>query len=257
MGVRGAAISNVISQALGTIILITILMKGRSRLKLARKDFQPVPKIIWRIVKIGLPALLMNVQRSFGNLILTWIIAPFGTLAIAAHSLASRVEMFVFMPGMGIAMGSGVMVGQNLGARQPQRAEKSAWLGVAVVEAFMLACSIAILIWADQVMGIFTPDPELIQIGSLFLRIATASYAILSISSVLQNCIAGAGDTLPNMIISIATIWLVQIPLSIFLPKIGGLGVYGVRWAIVASTVVGTIAYLIYFKQGRWKHKKV
>jgi putative MATE family efflux protein len=257
MGVRGAALSNVVSQSLGAIILLTLLMQGRSRLKLSIKDFYPVPRTLWRIIKIGLPALLMNVQRSFGNLILTWFIAPFGTLAIAAHSLASRIEMFVTMPPMGIGMGAGVMVGQNLGARQPQRAERSAWLGMGVVEVIMLTFSTALLIWANQIMGVFTRDPELIKIGSLFLRIATASYVIFGISSVLQNCIAGAGDTLPNMIISIATIWLVQIPLALLLPKTGNLGVYGIRWAIVAATFVGAIVYLIYFKRGRWKKKKV
>jgi Na+-driven multidrug efflux pump len=78
----------------------------------------------------------MNLQRSFGNLILTWFFAPFGTIAIAAHSIAARVEMFIFMPSMGLGSGAGVLVGQNLGARKPERAEKSAWLAMGIVEVY-------------------------------------------------------------------------------------------------------------------------
>jgi putative MATE family efflux protein len=257
LGVAGAALSNIISQVLGAIILLVVLARGRSRLKIAWADLRPDPAMIWRIVRIGIPALLMNVQRSLGNLLITFFIAPFGTLAIAAHSLATRIELFITMPTFGLGMGAGVLVGQNLGAHLPQRAEKSAWLATAIVEAFLLACSIAILVWANSIMSIFTPDPSLISLGALFMRIAAAAYTVLAVSSVLQSCIAGAGDTLPNMIISIAAIWLVQIPLAILLPRVGGLGVYGVRWAIVAATFVGSTAYWLYFRSGRWKTKKV
>ena len=93
--------------------------------------------------------------------------------------------------------------------------------------------------------------------GSLFLRVATASYVILAFVLVLQSSIAGAGDTLPNMIISVAMIWAIQLPLAFLLPRITGLGVLGVRWAVVASTIAGTIAYVVYFLLGRWKTKKL
>ena len=199
----------------------------------------------------------MNLQRSFGNLILTWFMAVFGTLAVAAHSLISRIEMFLLIPGMALGSGAGVLVGQNLGAGQPQRAERSAWLAVGFVGTFILGCSIIILLWAENIIGVFTTEPDLVEIGSIFLRIATAGYLMMSLGSVLQHCIAGAGDTIPNMIVSIVMIWAVQIPLAYFLPRITDLGVYGIRWAMVASTFVGLTAYVSYFVLGRWKAKKV
>jgi putative MATE family efflux protein len=257
MGVSGAALSNIISQVLGTFLILWLLLGGKTRLHLSRKDFRLDLNVIWRMLKIGVPALVMQFQRSFGNFVLTWLIAPFGTLAIAAHSLATRIEMFVVLPGMGFGQGAGVLVGQNLGAGQPERAEKSAWMALGILEAVMLVFSGAILLWAENIIGIFTTDPSLIEIGATFIRIASAAFAIIGFVSVLQSCIAGAGDTVPNMLISIFMIWVIQMPLAFILPKITDLGVLGVRWAIVGGTATGVIAYIIYFKLGRWKLKKV
>jgi putative MATE family efflux protein len=257
LGVRGAALSNVISQILGAGLGLWLLFRGHTRLRLTLSHFRFSPNIIWHILKIGVPALVMNLQRSLGDIALTLFIVPFGTLAVAAHSLASRVDMFLSLPGMGLGSGAGVLVGQNLGAHQPERAERGAWLAVGFVEAFMVACSIVILLWAENIIGIFTTEASLIRLGSIFLRIATGSYLILALVFVLQSCIAGAGDTIPNMIINIGMIWVVQLPLAFLLPCITDLGIFGVRWAIVASTFAGTIVYVTYFKLGRWKTKRV
>ena len=257
MGVSGAALSNVISQGLGAIICLWLLFGGYTRLHLKKANFRVDFNVIWRILKIGIPALVMNIQRSFGTFILTWLIAPFGTIAVAAHSLASRLEMFVMMPGMALGMGAGVLVGQNLGAGQPQRAEKSAWMAVGILQAFMVICSVAVLVWARTIMGIFTTDIELLEISTVFIRISVATFFVMSIATVLQSCIASAGDTVPNMIISIAVMWVTQIPVAFLLSRYTDLGFYGIRWAMVISTIVGTIVYFAYFRTGRWKLKKV
>jgi Na+-driven multidrug efflux pump len=196
-------------------------------------------------------------QKSLGDLVLMWIIVPFGTLAVAAHSLAFRVEMFLFAICIGLGGGAGVLVGQNLGAGQPKQAERSGWMAVGFVEAIMVVCSAAILLWAENIIGIFTTEPGLVEIGSIFLRIATASYLLAAFVYVLQFGIAGAGDTLPTMVISIAMIWVVQLPLAFLLPQVANLGVYGVRWAIVAGILSGAVLYVAYFVLGRWKAKKV
>jgi Na+-driven multidrug efflux pump len=167
------------------------------------------------------------------------------------------MDMFLLLPGMGLGSGAGVLVGQNLGAHQPERAERGAWLAVGFVEAFMVTCSIVILLWAENIIGVFTTEASLIQLGSTFLRIATGSYLVMALVSVLQSCNAGAGDTIPNMIINVGMIWVVQLPLAFLLSRATDLGVFGVRWAIVASTFTGAIAYVTYFRLGRWKAKKV
>ncbi len=178
-------------------------------------------------------------------------------LAVAAHSLYQRVLMVLFLPSWALGMGAGVLVGQNLGAGQPGRAERAGWLATGFVEAIMLIASLAILLWAEGIIHIFTTEPSLVEIASVFLRIATAGFIIAGLVTVLQQSISGAGDTLPPMIIGLVMIWLVQLPLAYFLSQVTTLGVYGVRWAIVAGMVVGGVAYVIYFRAGRWKRKRV
>ncbi len=257
LGVSGAAMTNVLSQSLGTALGLWVLFSGRSRLRLTLKNFRLDLGIIWRIVKIGVPASIMSMERTFGNLVLMWFMAPFGTLAVAAHTLIQRVQAVFRMPCMGLGHGAGVLVGQNLGAHQPERAEKSGWLAAGLAEGFTLTASVVILLWAEGIIRIFNAEPGVVELASTFLRIQAAGYLVMGLYFVLQNCISGAGDTLPPMLVTLLNFWLVQIPLAFFLPKVTNLGVYGVRWAIVAGLVVGAIAYTTYFRQGRWKHKKV
>jgi len=257
MGVSGAALANVAGYGVGMALGLWALFSGRSRLRLTLTEFRLDFNIVWRIVKIGIPASVMGVQRSFGRLALTWFMVPFGTLAVAGHTLCQRIEMILFMPSMGLGVASGVLVGQNLGARQPERAEKSGWLAVGLVCGFMAVCSGVILLVPDSIIAIFSTDAGLVEITCTFLRIAVAGFSVLGFVAVLQQCVSGAGDTLPPMLISLAMAWLVQLPLAFFLPRIADLGVYGVRWAIVAGMVVGAVAYVAYFRLGRWKRKKV
>ena len=257
MGVNGAATTSVFSQGLGASLGLLVLFSGRTRLKLTLKNFRIDPGIIWRLLKVGIPAAITAMQRTLGNLVLIWITAPFGTLAVAAHSLNQRVEMFLQMPAMGLGQAAGVLAGQNLGARQPERAEKTGWLAAGFLSGVFLIISLAVLLWAESIVRIFDNDPALIVIASMFLRIACANWVVMGLTNVFQQCVNGAGDTMVPMVIMLVNMWLMQIPLAFFLPRITDLGVYGVRWGIVAGTVAAAVIYTIYFRLGRWKHKSV
>ncbi|OGO24413.1 MAG: hypothetical protein A2Z28_08335 [Chloroflexi bacterium RBG_16_51_9] len=257
LGVTGAAVTNVLSQGLGAAIGLWFLFSGRTRLRLSLRNFSFDGKTIWRIIKIGFPASIMGMERTLGNLLLIRFMSPFGTLGVAGHTLNQRIEMFVAVPAMGLGQAAGVLAGQNLGAKQPERAEKTGWQGAGLLSVMMLVISIAILIWAEKVILIFSSNPELVETASAFIRIAAAGYLLMGFTSSLQQCISGAGDTLVPMAITLLNMWLVQIPLAYFLPKMTNLGVYGVRWAMVAGMVTAAIAYTIYYRFGRWKRIKV
>ena len=257
LGVTGAAVANLVAYTLGMSFGMWFLFSGQSRLRLTLRNFRLDPNIIWRIVKIGIPASVMGVQRTFGNLVLMWFLVPFGTLAVAAHTLCQRIEMILFMPSMGLGIAAGVLVGQNLGAHQPERAERSGWQAVGLIQAFMIASSLAILLWAENIIGVFSTEPELVRIAGIFLRIASTGFAVLGLVTVLMQCLSGAGDTLPAMLISLLMVWVVQVPLASFLPELNNLGAYGVRWAIAAGLLVAAVAYTVYFRLGRWKRKRV
>jgi len=257
LGVTGAALTNVLSQALGLTLAFWVLFSGRTHLRLTMQNFHVDFRMIWRIVRIGLPASVMATQRGLGHLVLTMFMVPFGTLAVAAHTLWQRVEMVVVMLNMGIGIGAGVLVGQNLGANNPERAERSGWLALGLSQAFVVLCSIAILLWTENIVRIFNTEPNLVATASSFLRIAATGYFVISSVVVLENCISGAGDTVPPMLFEITQRWIIIVPLAFFLPNIAGLGMYGVRWAIVAGMVLGAFIYATYFWLGRWKRKRI
>ena len=186
-----------------------------------------------------------------------WLIVPFGTLAVAAHTLLTRIDTMLFLPSLGLGVAGGVLVGQNLGAKQPEQAAKSGWLAAGLAEIFMVICSVDILLFPEVVIGIFSTEPDLVEITADFLRIAVAGYLVLGLTAVLQQSISGAGDTIPPMLISLALVWGIQLPLALIVLRITDFGVYGIRWAIVTGMVAGAMAYIVYFRTGRWKRKKV
>ncbi len=258
MGVSGAAVTNVASQTIGTALNLWFLFSGRTRLKLDLKDFRIDFRMIWRIVRIGFPALMSGLQRNLSQFVVMYLVAPFGTVAVASHTINQRIEMIMMMPAMAFGMTSGVLMGQNLGAGKPERAGKSAWLAIGMVEVWVIIASLIILFWAENIVSIFNSEPEVVEMASMFLRIAAAGYFVLGFQAVTANSLTGAGDTMPVMITAIITTWLITVPLAFFLPKwIPELGVYGVRWAMVSGVVVPAIVLTIYFKMGRWKRKRV
>jgi putative MATE family efflux protein len=257
MGVTGAATTAVFSQGIGASLGMWFLYSGRTRLHLNFRHFRVDFPMILRLLKVGIPASVTAMQRTLGNLVLIIIIGPFGTLAVAAHSLNQRVEMFLQMPAMGIGQAAGVLAGQNLGARQPERAVKTGWTAAGILTVAFMMISVAVLIWAEAIVRIFDDDPALVVVAAAFLRIACANWVVMGLTNVFQQCVNGAGDTVVPMIVMVVNMWLMQIPLAYFLPRMTGLGVYGVRWGIVAGTVAAAVIYTIYFRAGRWKTKRV
>ncbi len=257
LGTSGAALTGVFSQGIGAAIGLWFLFSGRTRLRLTLRNFDFDLPVIWRFVKLGLPASVSGMERSFGQLFVTWFVVPFGTSAVAAHALLQRLDQFMHMPSQGLGIGAGVLAGQNLGAGKPQRAEKTGWFGAGLYTGIMLIGSLGVWFWAENMVRIFSTEPGLVEIGSAFLRIEIVSYMMMGFASVLQQCLNVAGDTLVVMAIVLVTMWAGQVPLAFFLSRFTSLGVYGVRWAIVSAMVMRALSYAIYFKLGRWKRKKV
>jgi len=176
---------------------------------------------------------------------------------VAAHTVHQRIEGILVMPNLAIGMAAGILAGQNLGAGQPERAAKTGWRAVGFAEAIFFIGSVIMLLWAENLVRIFSSNPGVVELCSDFLRIATAGYIMLGLLLVLMQCLTGIGDTMPPLIISLIGMWVIQLPLAYFLSKSTGFGVYGVRWATVTGTVFRAIAYVTYFLAGRWKRKTV
>ncbi len=272
MGVSGAATTNIISQGIALVFSLWFLFKGRSlyfagrrwpflalgtgRLKPTLQRFRVDLTVIRRIVRIGIPASVMGMQIALGQFVLIKAISPFGMLALAAHAVSQRVEIVLVMPVLGLGMAAGVLAGQNLGAGKPHRAERSGWLAAGLAEAWLVVFCLVLLVLAEPIFRVFNAEPALVLIGADFLRIAAAGYAFIGVVIVLQSCLSGAGDTVWAMIFSLLIMWGVQVPLAFVLPEVTDLGVYGVRWAMVIAMAVGAVAYMTYFRMGRWKRRQ-
>jgi len=224
---------------------------------LTMKNFRFDWKMIWRITKIGIPASLMGTERASANLLLMWFIVPFGTAAVAAHSLLERIDNFIRMPAMGMGNAAGVLAAQNLGAKQPERAEKTAWLAVTIFTGVMFFISLVVWFWPQYVVGIFNTEPELVEIAVIFLKIQIVHFMVSGVTLVLMSCLNGVGDTWAPTLNTLVTLWGVQMPLAFFLSRYTPLEVAGVRWAMVIAVVVRAAVYVVYFRTGRWKQKEV
>jgi len=257
MGVSGAAMANVIAQGIGLIIGLNILFSVGTRISLTMNDFKIDIHIIWRIIRIGIPASIMGMQRGLGQLILMALIVPFGTTAVAAHTVLHRIEMIMAMISMGLGIGAGTLAGQNLGAMKPDRAEKSGLYACGITEIIMIFSSVLLFIWPEHVVRVFGTDPILVETSSMFLRIAVAGFIVMGLGPMFMQFFSGVGDTIFPMIVSLINTWVMLLPVAYLLSEITDLGANGVRWAMSGGMIWPSIAYMIYFKIGKWKKKEV
>lgn len=257
LGVTGAALTGIISATLGAAIGLWILVSGKTRLTLKFRGFHPDFNLIWRVIRVGIPASITGMERTFGQLVMTGFVVPFGTLAVAAHSLTQQIDQFINIAGSGVGQASGILAGQNLGAGKADKAAKSGWLGIIIFTSIMALGSIALWFWGRNIIGVFTKDSGVLDIGVVFVRIQIITYLFLGCSTVLQQCLNGVGDTITTMIVVLVSMFAIQVPVAYLLSNYTPVGVYGTRWAIAIGTVAMAIVYVTYFRLGRWKRKKV
>jgi len=255
--IKGAALATVIARGIGMFIILIILLKGYSYIHIRLKNLKLKFDILWRIIKIAIPGSLQMAIRSTSGLIIMSIAVLYGTCALAAYGIGLRINMIVMMPGFGLGAATATLVGQNLGAKQPQRAEKSAWVALMYYEVIMIVIGSLFYLFAPKIIYIFNNNPEVIQEGVSFLRIVTLSYIFLAMSIVLHQSLHGAGNTVPPMIITAIALFAVRIPLAYFLPRLFPLNTSGIWLAIALSSILEGSVVAFWFRAGRWKEKKI
>ncbi len=257
MGIEGAAVATVITRLLAALAGIYILSSGRVGLKLRLCHFKPEPDMIKRIIKIGFPAAVGDSGLAIAISILTRIVAGFGTFTIAAYGIANRITSLIRMPAMGIGRATGVIVGQHLGADQPDQAEKTAWISTGIILGVMLVMATIMLFTSDFLVGIFTDEKEVIIIGSQYLKIVGFAFTFLGAQIVLSGALSGAGKTVQQTFFRLLTLWAFQIPLAYIFAHFLGWGSEGIWWGIFAAKFLGTALLVIWFLRGTWKTKVI
>ena len=246
-GVRGAAIATTIGRGVGVCFQLYHLFKGSGAIHILKKYFVPHPEIIRSILKIAWSGTAQFLIGSASWIIMLRIIARFGNATIDGYQVAIRILLFFLLPAWGMSNATATLVGQNLGAKQPQRAEESVWKTAKYNAIFMAVITVLFLFAATPIVEFMNPDKAVQTVAIQVLHIVTAGYIFYGVGMVLMNAFNGAGDTRTPTIISLFCFWAFQIPIAYLMAIALGIGPKGVFWAIIITETTVTIVSFIIF----------
>ena len=256
LGIKGAAIATVTGRSIGVLYQLYHLFGGKSVIKIVSKYLLLTWDYVKRIVNLSLGGIGQMLIASASWIFLTKIVTGFGEAAVAGYTLSIRILIFTILPAWGLANAAATLVGQNLGAQKPERAEKSAWRSAKFNMIFLFIVSIVYFIFANPLITFFSPDADVIKHGSNSLRIFSLGYVVFAYGMVLSQAFNGAGDTRTPTWVNFIAFWIIEIPLAYFLSKAWN-SPNGVFWAVVIAETVMAVLLIYLFRQGKWKLKEV
>ena len=258
LGVPGAAVATVLVQTGALAIVLRRLLSGRSALQLRRRNFRPDWTHVRRAAALGVPASIEQGIRTFSSLLLMSLAASFGTVALAAYGVGTRLLFLWFSPMLGLSIATAVVVGQNIGAgldaRARDAARLSAWMG------FLLLTGIGLLLipFVPLIMRTLAPgEDEVVAEAIRFAYIYCPFLGVLALPQALLGAFRGAGSTKQSMTISIVMQWLFQMPSAWIIALATPLGLLGVWWSYPIANVAGAILCLLWFRYGTWRNPQV
>ncbi|MGW9686074.1 MATE family efflux transporter [Flagellimonas sp. 2504JD1-5] len=256
-GVMGAAIATNIGRGTAVLFQLGILFFGWSKIKLAAKDLVMNVKVMVNLIKVSLGGIAQFLIGTSSWVFLMRIMSEFGSEVLAGYTIAIRVMMFTLMPSWGMSNAAATLVGQNLGAQKPDRAEISVWKTGKYNAYFMGLVSLVYLFFAKEIVSWFNNTPSVVENGALCLQIIAAGYVFYAYGMVVSQAFNGAGDTKTPTKINFISFWLFQLPVAYVSALILDLGAMGVFIAITTAEVLLAIIAIIWFKKGNWKRVQV
>lgn len=257
MGVTGAAVATNIGRGTAVIIQFYLLFNGEKRIKLTTKHLIVNFKIMIKLLKLSFGSIGQNLIGTSSWIALVRIISLFGSEVVAGYTIAMRIIGFTLLPSWGISNAASTLVGQNLGAKKPQRAERSVWITGWVNMIMLGIIGLILVLFPETFIRFFIEDENVVKSGVLGLRIVSIGFIAYGLGMVLVNSFNGAGDTSTPLKINIFAFWLIEIPLAWLLAIKAGFNEEGVFIAIVVAESLMTIIALIVFRRGKWKLKEV
>jgi putative MATE family efflux protein len=258
LGLTGAAVATTIGRGIGVLYQLYYLFRGSSMIQITLHHFKPAWSVLKSLTNIAWPGTLQFLIGSGSWIVLASIVARTGhSEASAGYQVALRIVMFFILPAWGMSNAAATLVGQNLGANLPERAQQSVMTTVKYNAIFMGIVSLIFLLLADYIIVFFSDDLEVQRYAVLAMRIISAGYIFYGIGMVIGNAFNGAGDTRTPTWINLFGFWFLQIPFAWLTAEVFGWGPVGVFTAIPVAETVITIAAFIIFKRGKWKLVKV
>lgn len=257
LGVTGAAVSTSIGRSIGILYQVYILSQGNGRIKILREHLRVNLKIMLNIMRIAGNGALQFMITTASWVLMVRMVQSFGSAATAGYTVAIRIVIFSILPSWGLGAAGATLVGQNLGAKHPDRAEQSVWRAGFFNMIFLGAVSMVFLLFAPRLVGIFSADPQVVQYGADCLRIISLCYILYAYGLVILQAFNGAGDTFTPSIINLICYWVVQLPVAFLLGRHYQLGPNGVYTAILVAEILLSLISIYVFRLGRWKLKVV
>jgi putative MATE family efflux protein len=257
LGVTGSAIATTIGRGAGVVFQLWILLSGRSRIEVRRKHLRLDVPVMLKLLRISVGGMFQFLVATASWLALTRIITLFGSSALAGYTLSLRILIFAMLPSWGMSNAAATLVGQNLGAGKPERAERSVMFAGWSNVIFLGVVALIFVVFTERIIGIFTTDASVIAYGVTSLRIISYGFIFYGYGMVMVQAFNGAGDTFTPTLINLFCYWLFQIPLAYTLAIHFNLGASGVFMAIPIAETLLTVLAIIFFRRGRWKAMKV
>jgi putative MATE family efflux protein len=257
LGVTGAAVATNVGRGCAVIYQLRLLTSGRSRVVLSRRHVRADLAVMASVLRLSAPAtgqMLISMTSYIGVM---RILAAFGSAPLAGYTIGFRILMFAILPSFGLANAAATLVGQNLGAGQPDRAARSVWRACFFSAAFLTALGIVFLVAARPIVAVFTRDPEVLPYGVHYLRIVSLGFPFYAFGMVVSQSFNGAGDTRTPTLINLFVFWVLQIPLAWALSHPARLGPGGVFMALAACFSIFAGLSVALFRRGRWRDARV
>jgi putative MATE family efflux protein len=251
--VTGAAVATTIGRGIGVIYLAYYLFAGGGRLRFSPRHLRPVPALMLRMIRISVGGIGQFLISTSSWIAIMRVVALYGSAPIAAYTVALRLVEFALLPAWGLGNAAATLVGQNLGAGKPDRAERSVWRASKYNALFMAAVGMVMIVLAPQIVSLFSSEPDVIRYGTSCLRILGVGYPMYAVGMIIIQALNGAGDTTTPSVMNFICFWLLQIPLAYWLATAAGFGPNGVFVAIVVAESVLTAMGVLVFRKGKWR----
>lgn len=257
LGVTGAAVATTIGRGIGVLYLFYSLFGDNGRLTLHLRHCVVVPRIIGRLIRISIGGIGQFLIATSSWIVIMRIVALYGSAPIAAYTIALRLIEFAFLPAWGLGNAAATLVGQNLGAARPDRAEKSVWRASRYNAIFMGILGLVSVVLAPQIVGLFSSEAEVVRIGTSCIQILGIGYPMYAVGMIVIQALNGAGDTYTPSGLNFICFWMLQIPLAYWLAEPMGIGPNGVFISIIVSESALTVMGVLVFRRGKWKSQDV
>jgi len=256
-GVTGAALATFTGRSIGVLYQFYRLLRGSERIRILREQIRLDFSVLFRLVRVSLTGILQFAIAHTSWIGLVRIVSVFGSAALAGYTIAIRILIFVILPSWGLSNAAATLVGQNLGAKQPERAEKSVWRTGLYNMIFLGVVGVFFITFAEPVIRLFTNDPAVIPLAVSALRIFSYGNIGYAYAMVMLQAFNGAGDTITPTIVNFFAFWMLEIPLAYFLALHTRMQAHGVYWSVVVAEAAMAAISIILFKRGYWKRQKI